>query len=68
MDQITQDRDREEEEKRMAKLTKREQMEELRRRAEEAEGDFEDRAHSMNEDARYFGTNRPYRAPMKREF
>lgn len=56
MDQIQQDREREAEEKKMAKLSKREQMEELRRRAEEAEGDFEDRTHSLNEDARYFGT------------
>lgn len=56
MDQITQDREREEEDKRMAKLTKKEQMEELRRRAEEAEGDFEERTHTLNEDARYFGT------------
>lgn len=56
MDQITQDRERAEEEKKLAKLSKKEQMEELRRRAEEAEGDFEDRTHALNEDARYFGT------------
>jgi hypothetical protein len=55
MDQIQQDRDRQEDEKRLAQLGVREQMAELRRRAEAAEGDFEDRHHSINEEAQYHG-------------
>lgn len=56
MDQITQDRARAEEEKRLAKLTAKEQMAELRRRADAAEEDFEDKQHTINEEARYLGT------------
>lgn len=55
MDQIQTDKARAEEEKKLAKMDQREQMAELRRRAEEAEGDFEERTHGINEEARYLG-------------
>mgnify|MGYP006892882650 CR=1 FL=1 len=56
MDQITQDKQRAEDEKRLAKMEMKEQMAELRRRAEEAEGDYEERQHNINDEARYLGT------------
>lgn len=56
MDQIQQDKQRAEDEKRLAKMAMKEQMAELRRRAEEAEGDYEERQHAVNEEARYLGT------------
>lgn len=56
MDQIQADKVRAEEEKKLEKMEMREQMAELRRRAEEAEGDFEERIHTINEEARYHGT------------
>lgn len=55
MDQISAEKARAEDEKRLAKMDAREQMAELRRRAEEAEGDFEQRTHGINEEARYLG-------------
>lgn len=56
MDQIQADKVRAEEEKKLEKMEMKDQMAELRRRAEAAEDDFEERIHTINEEARYHGT------------
>jgi nuclear GTP-binding protein len=58
MDQIQTDKIRAEEEKRLAKMEAKDQLAELRRRAEAAEGDYEDRQHDINEEAHYQDSSR----------
>jgi len=58
MDQIQADKVRAEEEKKLEKMEMKDQMAELRRRAEAAEDDFEERIHTINEEARYHDSSR----------
>lgn len=60
MDKVQEDKAKAEEAAQLARMEKRQQIAELRRRADAAGEEYEERNHEINEEARYIGTVCPY--------